>query len=120
VSTHSYIGMEKADGSVSFIYCHFDGYPAHQVPLLTQNWTVREDIEALLKRGDINGLGIDLQACELIDEVNEDSKIDSVQEYGEFASSLRGSYTYLYTGGSWKMHDRSSNAWISLPQGTPS
>ncbi len=27
MSTHSYIGIENSDGSITYAYCHFDGYP---------------------------------------------------------------------------------------------
>jgi len=34
MSTHSTIGYELPGGSYAGVYCHFDGYPEHIVPVL--------------------------------------------------------------------------------------
>jgi hypothetical protein len=34
MATRSVIGVERADGSFLGVYCHYDGYPSHVVPLM--------------------------------------------------------------------------------------
>ena len=57
MSTRSRIGILNPDGSTRTIYCHSDGYPEYQLPILTKNYSTVEKVEALLKLGDISILG---------------------------------------------------------------
>lgn len=57
MSTRSRIGILNPDGSVKTIYCHSDGYPEHQFPILTQHYSTIEKVKELLNLGDISTLG---------------------------------------------------------------
>ena len=57
MATHSAIGFVEYDGSVRAIYCHSDGYPDNQMPLLTENYNTIEKVEELLDLGDLSSLG---------------------------------------------------------------
>ena len=57
MSTRSRIGILNPDGSTRTIYCHSDGYPEYQLPILTKNYSTLKKVEALLKLGDISILG---------------------------------------------------------------
>lgn len=60
MSTHSLIGLENADGSIIYIYCHYDGYlDGVGVTLLTK-WCSRLSATALMSLGDLSSLGDDL------------------------------------------------------------
>lgn len=56
MSTRSRIGIENADGTVSSIYCHNDGYPSGVGNILTSHYTDREKVQALIGLGDISEL----------------------------------------------------------------
>lgn len=56
MSTRSYIGELYNDGSVLFIYCHFDGYPEHHLPILNENYDTPEKVQELLALGNISVL----------------------------------------------------------------
>lgn len=60
MSTRSRIGMINPYGSVSSIYCHFDGYPEGVEKTLHDNWNDINDIIELIANGDISCLGTDL------------------------------------------------------------
>lgn len=60
MATRSNIGILETDGSVNYIYCHWDGYPEGVGKTLTENYTTTEMVEALLSLGDISTLGEDL------------------------------------------------------------
>jgi len=57
MSTRSVIGLERPDGSIKCVYCHFDGYPAHHGPILLLAYPTADKVEALLEGGDISILG---------------------------------------------------------------
>ena len=38
MSTNSRIGILHEDGTTETIYCHWDGYPEHQMPILTEHY----------------------------------------------------------------------------------
>ena len=57
MSTNSRIGILHEDGTTETIYCHWDGYPEHQMPILTGHYDTAEKVRALLALGDISSLG---------------------------------------------------------------
>lgn len=50
---HCYIAIENADGTIDYIFCHFDGYLAGIVPLLYKYYSDRTSVELLIKQGGI-------------------------------------------------------------------
>ena len=56
MATRSRIGIENEDGTVSSIYCHWDGYPDHNGKILLSHYTEREKVEELIALGDISSL----------------------------------------------------------------
>ena len=54
MATRSRIAIEKEDGSVYSIYCHWDGYPEHNGVVLQDNYQDREKVEKLIALGDIS------------------------------------------------------------------
>ena len=61
MATRSRIGIENQDGTVESIYCLFDGYPSHQLPILTQHYQDREKVEKLIRLGDISYLAPEVE-----------------------------------------------------------
>jgi hypothetical protein len=60
MATRSRIGIEKEDGTIQSIYCHWDGYPSHNGAILLENYTTKEKVEALLELGAISILAKNL------------------------------------------------------------
>jgi hypothetical protein len=60
MATRSYIGVRNTDDSVSYIYCHFDGYPEHNGEILVEHYTSINKVNELLKLGDLSVLGADI------------------------------------------------------------
>jgi hypothetical protein len=56
MSTRSYIGELYKDGSILFVYCHFDGYPDHHLPILNKYYDTHEKVQELLALGRISVL----------------------------------------------------------------
>jgi hypothetical protein len=57
MSTRSRIAIEKQDGTVESIYCHFDGYLSNNGEKLQNHYSTREKMEKLIELGDISSLG---------------------------------------------------------------
>ena len=57
MSTRSRIGIANEDGTVTSIYCHFDGYPEHNGRLLLEHWNDKYLVEHLMNLGDLSVLG---------------------------------------------------------------
>ena len=60
MATRSRIAIEKEDGSVESIYCHWDGYPSHNGQVLLDFYSNREKAQALIDLGDISSLAPNL------------------------------------------------------------
>lgn len=56
MATRSRIGMVNEDGSISSVYCHWDGYPSHNGVMLLENYQDPEKIKMLLSLGDLSSL----------------------------------------------------------------
>lgn len=57
MATRSAIGFVEFDGSVTAIYCHWDGYPENNGRILEEHYTSIEKVEDLLELGNISVLG---------------------------------------------------------------
>jgi len=60
MGTRSRIGRINPDGSITSIYTHWDGYPSHHLPILSQHYRDTERIDALLELGNLSTLAPEL------------------------------------------------------------
>lgn len=60
MATRSTIAIEHRDGTVSQIYCHWNGYPSNNGRILLESYSDRERLEQLMDLGDLSVLGADL------------------------------------------------------------
>lgn len=68
MATRSRIGIVNEDGTVSSIYCHWDGYPEHHGKLLLSHYTDREKVKALIELGSISVLAQEVETPSILDE----------------------------------------------------
>lgn len=52
MGTNCFIVIEHKDKTVTYIFCHFDGYPSNMIPLLRM-YSTRSDVEKLIGNGSI-------------------------------------------------------------------
>ncbi len=57
MATRSRIGIVNDDGTVSSIYCHWDGYPEGNGKRLVEHYTDRNKVRGLIDLGSISSLG---------------------------------------------------------------
>ena len=48
--------MMNEDGSITSVYCHWDGYPSHNGVILLENYQDPEKIKMLISLGDLSSL----------------------------------------------------------------
>ena len=105
MSTHAYIGVRNDDdGTISAIYCHFDGYPEGVGADLVENFNSLESAQALIADGDCRCPGRPYK--NYAGEVWEDVKPRTHANLDEFMIGKRkaaGHYAYLFTSGEWTM-----------------
>ncbi|MDR3186105.1 MAG: hypothetical protein LBU04_04790 [Christensenellaceae bacterium] len=56
MATRSYISVENEDGTYTAVYCHWDGYLAHNGATLIKYYTSREKIDELFSLGNLTSL----------------------------------------------------------------
>ena len=57
MATRSRIGIENENGTISSIYCHFDGYPDGVGATLKEHYSNSQKLRMLINLGDISILG---------------------------------------------------------------
>ena len=65
MATRSRIGIENEDGTVSSVYCHWDGYPSNNGRILVAHYTDREKVKELIALGAISALKENVSPPEL-------------------------------------------------------
>lgn len=101
MSTHSMIGRENPDGTVDAIYCHFDGYPRHHVPLLAKYWSGASKVAALLNMGDLEKLG---PVCQRMDDIDAEEmrRYENREEFLQKGFAKEAAhFLYLWSGTGW-------------------
>lgn len=69
MATRSRIGIENEDGTVSSVYCHWDGYPSNNGRILVAHYTDREKVKELISLGAISALKENVVPIEPMDDI---------------------------------------------------
>lgn len=115
MSTHCRIGMLNNDGTVTSIYCHWDGYPEGVGAILNRNYLDREKILKLMRLGDLSALGrepIENKDGWRLGSLTDDDKCLTYRSRGEnlpakttsrddFYFRFDEEYSYLFDGKQW-------------------
>ena len=64
MATRSRIGIQNEDGSVTSVYCHWDGYPEHNGDILVMHYKKREKVQKLIGLGSLSSLAPEIDAPE--------------------------------------------------------
>lgn len=72
MATRSNIGILNQDGSVEYVYCHWDGYPSHNGRILKDHYTDEAKVRKLIANGAISTLGEEIGEQHDFDERFED------------------------------------------------
>jgi len=75
MGTRSMIGLKEYDGTVTAIYCHYDGYLEHNGKVLNEYWNDIEAVEELIDLGDISVLGQEIGVKHSFNDYNPASNM---------------------------------------------
>ena len=109
MGTRCMIGKRTKTGSVSAVFCHYDGYPEGVGAELLTNYDASEKVDALLAGGPMSSLG---PTPEETDYYNGEDGVEtyaSIDEYLRVCSKKLGDgedwsdveYVYLWFNGLW-------------------
>jgi len=118
MSTRSYIAKQLDDGSITGIYCHFDGYPEGVGVTLKAHYMDPSKVDALLTLGSISSLGAELGDQHEFEDRSRDCVTAYHRDRGEtlepptvyrtlddlrenVASDLGAEYAYIFVRGEW-------------------
>jgi len=127
MATRSNIGILNSDGTVDYIYCHWDGYVDHNGRILNEHYTTESKIHRLMELGDLSILGPEIGekqdfkrpvkgTClaygrdrgEIGVEARKCSYVDYTKEYFE-------EYVYLFTPGKgWEVRSYGASYWTDV------
>ena len=114
MSTRSRIAIENQNGSVTSIYCHFDGYISGVGKTLKKCYTDRSVVEELIELGDISALDMTpsstIAYCR---DRNEDLRKTSylcVEDLFDLGFQSGEEYVYCFTKNNiWLVNEDGSN-----------
>lgn len=112
MGTRSTIAIENADGTVTGIYCHWDGYTSHNGRILQENYTTEAAVRELIALGDLSSLGETVGAktdfsnpadgqCVAYgrDRGEQDVEAKTYASHADFLDVMGQEYDYLFVPG---------------------
>jgi len=129
MSTRSHIGLRNTDGTVDYIYCHFDGYPEHNGKILTENYQTIDKVKQLLDLGSLSILGPEIGEQQDFSDRSTHNKewcLAYGRDRGESNTSKRNlyfndllsddgvDYLYVFDGDYWECYDTYDKEPINL------
>jgi len=81
MATRSRIGIVNEDGTVSSIYCHWDGYPSNNGRILVDHYTDREKVKKLVELGSISFLKENVSPYDPHKSIENDKVRDILDRY---------------------------------------
>lgn len=146
MSTHCSIAILNDDGSIDYIYSHFDGYPEYTGMVLREFYTTRESIQKLINLGALSIIGSVPESYEFmwdykvtVEEVNSTlsdisiykycramkdrgesiviSHKDSIDDFTKnYCVGADEAYIYLYMQNQWWMYIHGSDVFTPLDE----
>ena len=132
MATRSTIAIQNEDGTVTGIYCHWDGYISCNGVILYENYNTEESVRELIALGDLSSLGETIGTQHDFDNApgdecnayGRDRGEDNVQagDYFDWTDLLINSgeeYNYLFVPGEgWRVRHHSYEGQLvdELPQ----
>ena len=133
MATRSNIGIVNSDGSVTGIYCHWDGYPENNGKLLLNHYNNTAIVYELMDLGNLSYLAENLycddnnhsfenpadKVCVAYGrdrgEKNVEFKyFDNISEFEKFADNTAADYQYLFNDNKWTYREFRSTDWKDL------
>ena len=115
MATRSYIGkMNPETGTITYIYCHYDGSPSHNGRILVEHYSDESKVDELLNLGGLSYLGEEIGEKQDFNNPTKGWTLAYGRDRGELNVEKRLSsfsaytyddgidYFYLFTEEGWK------------------
>lgn len=112
MGTRSTIAIQNSNGTVTGIYCHWDGYVEHNGKILNENYTTEAAVRELIALGDLSSLGETVGAKTDFNNAAEGQCVAYARDRGEtgvaaatfdshieLTAVIGQEYDYLFTPG---------------------
>lgn len=117
MATRSWIGIKEKD-KIEVVYCHNDGYPSNQEPLLKNNYKNKSYIQDLLLQGCMSSLGPDIENCVFYHrDIGEKLAGNESCIFDRLEDAEGGcDYMYLFENNKWDTYeyDYKNNEWNNM------
>jgi hypothetical protein len=113
MATRSRIAIENQDGSVTSVYCHWDGHIETNGVILNNNYNTKDKVEALIELGNLSSLDKTLETTVAYardrGEDSHQATYSNVEELFEDGFSSGVEYIYCFTkDGFWLVNELGS------------
>jgi hypothetical protein len=92
MATRSTIALEFADGTVQQVYCHWDGYLAHNGEILAKHYSDPFKLRDLIDQGDVSSLGTVVGKTHSFSPFHVKNSELSDEENARIEAELKASY----------------------------
>ena len=131
MATRSLIGKVNSDGTITDIYCHYDGYPQHNGVVLQEHYASPIKVDQLLALGNLSVLGEEIGEQQDFNnrstqnekwclaygrdrrEPNQQAITHTREQF--FNTGHGVDYLYLYNNNEWECY----SAWTLKPENIP-
>lgn len=129
MGTHATISVEHANGTVSTVYLHYDGYPSHAGKVLQEHYNTLAKAEELVSHGHMSALyervvpigehsfaRPEKGTCVFYGRDRGEPGAEPTQHLSVHGARLsnREEYNYLFTGGKWLLSYYNKNRYDEL------
>lgn len=118
MATRSTISKVNNDGTITSIYCHWDGYYSNNGKLLLENYNEEKKLDELLSLGSLSSLEKDTKTTVAYYRDRGESELTvtkfSCKPEFNLTKSFREEYNYLWENGQWFCALNSQDNFIPL------
>jgi hypothetical protein len=115
MATRSTIALEKKDGTVVQVYCHWDGYIGNNGVILQENYQNYDNILKLVNGGPMSCLDETVDGCTFYND--DDSSPNYFVDLNDFYENFQSEeYNYLWTNNQWWVNISNSKEWHDLAE----
>lgn len=117
MGTRSTIAVKNSTGTISAIYCHWDGYISNNGVILLENYATAAKVKELIALGGISSLGKEIGEKQSFDSPEPDTTVAYTRDRGEamishcftdaqsWIAEFGEEYNYMFVEGQWLVND---------------
>ena len=101
MSTRSNIAIENRDGSITSLYCHYDGYLSNNGKILAEHYSDPKKVRELFSGNGFRSLTTDPKDLDRYEGADDRSKYNNEFNFIDCNDPLFIEYVYLFKNDTW-------------------